>query len=277
MIAGMGRGAYLFALTLVIALGAYLRLHDLGGPSLWHDEIVHLQAAESLARQPWYRHLTGISEVRGWRENGSLYYGLQILGLRLAPGETGTRLLPAFVGILALPLMALCGQLLGGRIVALTAAFLLAVAPLHVYFSREGRPYSLLMFLALALLYSLLLQGSRRGKVVAYAGCLAAAYVSIHSAPILVAFLMLAALEYVRSLRQGQTLFKSPYFHYLLAAGIALVLFYGLYWSQSKKNTPDLGRLQTVTTQGHSNSVGFDPRSTSPLCRESRCSGFWPA
>ena len=98
MIAGMGRGAYLLALALVLALGAYLRLHDLGGPSLWHDEIVHVQAAESLANQPWYRHLTGISEVHGWRENGFLYYGLQILGLRLVPGETGARLFPALVG-----------------------------------------------------------------------------------------------------------------------------------------------------------------------------------
>lgn len=264
----MGRRAYLATLATVILLGAYLRLHDLGGPSLWHDEIVHVQVAKVLAQQPWYQHLAGISEVHGWRENGALYYGLQILGLRLVPGETGARLLPALVGILALPLMALCGWLLGGRMVGLTAAFLLAVAPLHVYFSREGRPYSLLMFLALALLCALLLKGSRAGKVVAYAGCLAAAYTSIHSAPILLAFLVLAALEYVRSLRQGQTLLQSPFLHYLLAAGIALVLFYGLYLTHSKKTTPNLGRLQAVTSQGQTQfSRTQSPVYESPLSR----------
>ncbi len=268
MITGMGRGAYLLALALVIGLGAFLRLNDLGGPSLWYDEIIHVQAANSLASQPWYRHLTGISEVSGWTENGSLYYGLQILGMRLAPGETGVRLFPALVGIMALPLMALCGQLLGGRIAGLTAAFLLAVAPLHVYFSREGRPYSLLMFLALALLYALLLKGSRRGKVVAYAGCLAAAYVGLHSVPILLAFLALAVLEYLRSLRQGHTLIKSPYLHYLLAASIALVLVYGLYMTRSKKYTVDLDQLQTATHEGRSQvSRTQSPVYESPLSR----------
>jgi len=270
MIAEMGRRVYLVALVLIFALGAYLRLHDLGGPSLWHDEIVHVQAAESLATQPWYRHLTGVSEVQGWRENGALYYGLQILGLRLAPGETGVRLLPALVGILALPLMALCGQLLGGRLVGLTATFLLAVAPLHVYFSREGRPYSLLMFLALALLYALLLKGSLGGRVVAYAGCLAAAYVSIHSAPILLAFLLLAALDYVRSLREGHTLLESPYVHYLLAASLAIALFYGLYMSHSKKNNPNLRRIQVATDPSYLKySRVRSPVYESPLSRTS--------
>lgn len=150
----------------------------------------------------------------------------------------------------------------------LSAAFLLAIAPLHVYFSREGRPYSLLMFLALALLCALLLKGSRGGKVVAYVGCLAAAYTSIHSAPILLAFLVLAALQYLRSLRQGQTVLESPYVHYLLAAGIALILFYGLYLTHSKKTTPNLGRLQAVTSQGHSQFSRIQsPVYDSPLSR----------
>jgi len=52
-------------LAVILALGAYLRLVDLGGPSLWHDEITHLGAAETLASEPWYRALTGITEVEG--------------------------------------------------------------------------------------------------------------------------------------------------------------------------------------------------------------------
>ena len=85
-IPGMAHRAYLLALMVVIALGAYLRLVDLGDPSLWHDEIIHRITAESLAQQPWYRHLTGVREVlHGRTENGFVYYGLQMLGQRLAP------------------------------------------------------------------------------------------------------------------------------------------------------------------------------------------------
>jgi len=96
-------------LALTIVLGAYLRLADLGGPSLWLDEILHLQVTQSLSDQPWYRLLVGVREIAGKTENGALYYGLQILGQRLAPGETGVRLMPAIIGILTLPPMALPG------------------------------------------------------------------------------------------------------------------------------------------------------------------------
>ncbi len=129
----MERRIFLVVLALIIVLGAYLRLTDLGAPSLWLDEILHLQVTQSLSDQPWYRLLAGVREIAGKTENGALYYGLQIMGQRLAPGETGVRLLPAIIGILTLPLMALTGRLLGGRLVALTATFLLAVSPLHVY------------------------------------------------------------------------------------------------------------------------------------------------
>ena len=124
----MERRIFLAVLALVVALGTYLRLADLGGPSLWLDEILHLQAAQSLADEPWHRHLTGVREIKGGTENGALYYRLQIWGQRLAPGEAGVRLFPAVFGILTLPLMALAGGRLGGRRVALGATLLLAVS-----------------------------------------------------------------------------------------------------------------------------------------------------
>jgi 4-amino-4-deoxy-L-arabinose transferase-like glycosyltransferase len=248
----MGRRAYLLGLVIVIALGAYLRLADLGGPSLWHDEIIHLRSVDSMARQPWYRHLTGVREVAGRRENGFVYYGLQMLGQQLAPGEVGARLVPAIFGILALPLMALSGQIVGGRLLGLLATFVLAVSPLHVYFSREGRPYSLIMFLALALLYALLKKGSRLGIGVAYAGCLAAAYVGIHSIPLLVSFLGLSSIALVWSFRSRVSIFRSPYRHYVIAAILALGLAYGLYMTRTQGNKVDIERHQTPISRVHS-------------------------
>lgn len=234
----MERRIFLGSLALVIALGAYLRLADLGGPSLWLDEILHLRVTQSLSLQPWYRLLTSVREVGSGTENGALYYGLQILGQKLVPGDTGVRLLPALIGILTLPLMALTGHFLGGRLVSLAATFLLAVSPLHVYYSREGRPYYLLMGLALLLLLALLQKGSRTGIWMAYGGCLMAAYVGLHSVPILLSFGVLSMVGLWWSRRDRQTLFRSPYVHYLVAAILALALSYGLYMTRSKVNFP---------------------------------------
>ena len=66
----MERRFHLLLLALTVALGAYLRLVDLGGPSLWHDEIIHLEVAEQLASHPWYRSLTGVREVAGYTRMG---------------------------------------------------------------------------------------------------------------------------------------------------------------------------------------------------------------
>jgi 4-amino-4-deoxy-L-arabinose transferase-like glycosyltransferase len=248
----MAQRAYLLALLAIIALGAYLRLTDLGGPSLWLDEILHLQVTQSLADQPWYRLLMGVHEVAGKTENGALYYGLQILGQKLAPGEIGVRLLPAIVGNLALPLMALTGFVLGGRLVALAATFLLAVSPLQVYYSREGRPYYLLMALALLLLLVLLKRGSRAGIWLAYAGCLMAAYLGIHAVPILASFSVLSLIGLWWSRRDGQSFLRSPYVHYLMAAILGLGLSfgfsmrsYGLFVTRSSQiNRPVLEEAQ---------------------------------
>lgn len=241
----MDRKVFLALLATIIGLGAYLRLADLGGPSLWLDEILHLQVARSLSEQPWYHFLTGVREVSGRTENGPLYYALQILGLRLAPDETGVRLLPAILGVLALPLMAVTANLVGGRLVALAATFLLAVSPLHVYYSREGRPYSLLMTLAIVLLLALLRRGSRSGIWLAYGGCLLAAYTGLHAVPILLSFGVLSAMGLAWSLRERSGLPRSPYVHGLLAAVLALGLSYGLYMTRSKLNAPVVFEIKT--------------------------------
>lgn len=241
----MERRIYLLILGLTLALGVYLRLDDLGGPSLWLDEIIHLSMAEKLAVEPWYRALTGIVEVEGYTENGPVYYWFQILGQRLAAGGTGARLFPALFGIVTLPLMALVGMRVGGRLVSLVATFLLAVSPLHVYFSREGRPYSLIILLAVVLLYLLLVSGSRRATLLTYGTCLFAAYVGLHSVTILMAFLGLAAISVLWGLKNGESLSSTPYRHAVVAAVLALALTYGLYLTRSELNKVDFVALES--------------------------------
>ena len=214
----MERRIYLILLVLILLLGVNLRLDDLGGPSLWHDEIIHLEMAQKVAAEPWYRSLTGIIEVEGYTENGPVYYWFQSLGQRIAPGGTGARLFPALFGIATLPLMALVGMILGGRLVSLLATFSLAVSPLHVFFSREGRPYSLIILLTLVLLYVLLAEKSRLTTALTWATCLVAAYVGLHSLTILMAFLGLAATAFLWSLWKADSLSIPPFRHAVVAA-----------------------------------------------------------
>lgn len=242
----MERRGFLIALALITALGAYLRLVELTSPSLWLDEILHLQITHTLAGEPWYHHLLGVREIKGGTENGPLYYRLQIWGQKLAPGELGVRLFPAVIGILTLPLMAWTalragGRRTGGRAIAVAATFLLAVSPLHVYFSREGRPYYLLMALALWLLHALLSRGSRTGTMLACSGCLLSAYVGIQSLPVLLAFAVCSTAAAIWDLRQsrgapGRRLRTA--LHAPAAALAALALAYGLYMTHSDVNAP---------------------------------------
>ena len=241
----MARRAFPLLLLGILALGAFLRFDDLGGPSLWLDEILHLKIATEVSTKPWTQFVTGFREVASGPENGTLYYALQALGHSIRPGEVGVRLFPAILGLLALPLMALTGRALAGPAVGLLAALLLAISPLHVYFSREGRPYTLLMLLALALLYALLRRGSRLGVVIAYVGCLAAVYTGIHSIPTLISFGALSGILWLWDLKTSRAkgepwalaaLRRSPFIHYVAAGALSLGLAYALYMTRSTIN-----------------------------------------
>ncbi len=127
--------------------GAWLRLRSLGGPSLWLDEILNVDLARGFfSRSPldWFAGFES--------ENGPLYYLLQALWLGLpAPLDVTFRLSASILGIASIPLFWLALRPLGERI-ALVAATLLAVSPIHVYYSREGRPYAALVLFAIVLL-----------------------------------------------------------------------------------------------------------------------------
>ena len=238
------RWLYFLVLLLVFAAGAYLRFDGLGEPALWHDEIHHVNKVRLLQQMPLNKWLWRIpSDV----ENGQIYYLTQILSLSLAEGETGVRLMPAIFGLLTLPLMAFAGHILGGRLLSVVASLLLAISPLHVYYSREGRPYALLMLIAVALLVTLLLRGSRTGVVLAYGICIVGALVGVHFAPILGSFGLITGLALAwsgwttsSSFRQFvRHLYRSPLRHYLVAGIIGLSLIFALYLTRSTRHVPD--------------------------------------
>jgi hypothetical protein len=170
----------LAAVALATLLGGVLRLSGLGTPGLWLDEILHYDIASRAAGNPWHSWLLGFEF-----ENGPLFYGSLLAG-RVAPGaETSDRLAEAIAGTATIPLIAIAGAMAAGTGAGVAAAWLLAVAPLHVFYSREGRPYALLALLATLLLIAFLARSRRTARLLGWGSALAAPYLAVSAFQVL--------------------------------------------------------------------------------------------
>ncbi len=253
----MSRRVVPFALVGITGLAAYLRFVALGVPSLWLDEILHLRIERSLDWSEGWRLLGGLREARGYRENGVLYYVFQALGQWIAPGDLGVRVAPAIVGTLTVPFFGLvAGRFATPKdrpLVVIGAAFAMAVAPLHVFYSREGRPYYLLLALAVVLL-GLLTRAVRpepiSGRAFAETTvlCLVSVYVGLHALPLLASAAAIAALVLGTTLpfvptgqdAEAQKVLRRNLLSLLAALGLALALCFVLYVLGSRHNVPTL-------------------------------------
>jgi mannosyltransferase len=145
----------------ITALGAVLRFATLGAQSYHHDEIV---TASRVLRVGFGHAMDAV----GFSESAPpLYYALAWLWTQVAgTGEWGLRSLSAIAGVATIPVAFLIGRELRGRRAGLSAAALVAVNPMLLWYSQEARAYSLLcLFCALSLLFcvrALLREGSGR-------------------------------------------------------------------------------------------------------------------
>ncbi|GFK95084.1 hypothetical protein NNJEOMEG_02938 [Fundidesulfovibrio magnetotacticus] len=171
---GRDRAAELVALGGAILVGGWLRFHHLGVPSLWWDEII----VPLMSRFPT---LT-ILEWSATREiHPPLYHLFTKLLVWLGGSEALIRGPSALFGTASIALTHLfCARFFSWRAGVLCAA-LLAVNPLHILISRQGRPYAVVLFLLVCAAWKLLdyARGGRRGQLLALAGCNALA-VALH-------------------------------------------------------------------------------------------------
>jgi mannosyltransferase len=124
-------------LLVLIALAAALRFFQIGQQSFWADEVFSLWIIP--------RGEDGLHHFFKGPLHAALLFLWSLWG---GYGDAWTRSLSAVLGLATLPLLYLLGRRLGGHRVGLTAAFLLAVSPFHVWYSQEMRNYSLLMLVA---------------------------------------------------------------------------------------------------------------------------------
>jgi 4-amino-4-deoxy-L-arabinose transferase-like glycosyltransferase len=198
-------------LILLSALVLALRLPLLGGPGLWADESFSLAMAtghslehraadadpamgdfeEHQGAMPagaWGRYLHHDTPPAGVRRitravfisdtSPPLYYVLLGGWIRgLGASDVALRLFSVLWAVLTVPLLWLLACRLGGTSAAIPAVLLYALAPTGLYYSGEGRMYSLLWCLALAFTWLTLRlhdRGTAPGRLASWSLCGAA-------------------------------------------------------------------------------------------------------
>jgi mannosyltransferase len=137
------RHKVILLLLLVIVVGSFLRIYNLGTESIWLDEAASINCSSKDANS--------IIESAGPTQNHPPFYFLILhfwMGL-LGTSEVATRSLSAVFGIISILLLYQVGITLFNRRVGLIGSFLSAISYYHIYYSQETRSYSLLLLLSL--------------------------------------------------------------------------------------------------------------------------------
>jgi mannosyltransferase len=141
-------------LILILAVGIFLRVYQLGTESLWYDEASSVQEASM--------SLTAISQHSN---QPPLYYIILNSWINLfGTSEVALRSLSAIFGVISLLLIYYVGSTLFNRRVGLISALLASISYYLINLSQEARNYSLLLILALLsyLFFIKILQNDRK-------------------------------------------------------------------------------------------------------------------
>jgi hypothetical protein len=141
------------ALGLVFLLGLLLRLMDLGGQSLWIDELLTLQQGRVPGYSLWIQFLDDAQ--------AALPMVLATVMSEVSLSETWLRLPSALLGALTLPILFEVVRRFAADRAALIATLLLAVHPMHIDHSQEVRGYAFMLFFGLAATLTVLDGGGR--------------------------------------------------------------------------------------------------------------------
>lgn len=121
---------------LVLLVGGLLRLYRYDALSLWVDEGLTV----GFGRLPWD---TVLGLHGAYETHPPLYFVLAKAAEVFAPELTAGRLVSVSAGTLTLPVLFLLGRKLIGQWGALISMLVLALSPLHIWYSQEARPYAL--------------------------------------------------------------------------------------------------------------------------------------
>jgi mannosyltransferase len=131
----------LTAIGVMVVVGALLRLHNLGGESLWGDEVVSWwQVKGNLAHLIWSTAQDNYPPLN----NLAIFAVIKLFG----GGEWSLRLPSAIFGVTNIVALWWLGTMTVGRTAGLIGAGMLTLSPFHLEYSQEARMYSLLALAA---------------------------------------------------------------------------------------------------------------------------------
>src|SRR5262249_6763676 len=128
--------------VLAIGVGLALRLHQLGGQIVADDEWHALHAIRDLSYVDIARHFGDSDHCI------PLTLLFKLLGDAFGLGQLMMRAPVLLAGALALLVFPLLVRKWMGLATAVVFAWLLAISPLHIFYSRFARPYSISLLLA---------------------------------------------------------------------------------------------------------------------------------
>ena len=144
---GFPRGSgirFYFFLLLNLCVGGILRFIRLGSESLEHLEATYLLAGSTAPSLFW----SFFSRVAVDQGHQPFYHGLLYLWTGMAGGTLADgRMLSAIFGMISLVMTFVLASKATNSKAALCATALLAVSPLHVWYSRDLTPYTLMTVL----------------------------------------------------------------------------------------------------------------------------------
>jgi len=138
----------ILVLLAIIAIGVLLRLLNLGGNSLWNDELVTWRLSRGPSLASVIRNIIpAVGHPPAYQI--PLYFVEKYLG----DSEYLLRLPSAISGIISLLVIFLLARLLYSSKEGLIAAALMAVLWCPIYYSQEARPYAMLLLFSLITAY----------------------------------------------------------------------------------------------------------------------------
>lgn len=145
-------------LALLLLIAVTPRLLGLGHVSMWLDEILGtIQSSRGLG--------AGLVALRDDAVHPPVWFLLDWLWARVSDAETWRRGLPALVGSFSVVLLGVLAHRWFGRTVAVLTALFASLAPYHVRYSQELRPYALTILLTVILLLLVDVAGGRAGRM----------------------------------------------------------------------------------------------------------------
>ncbi len=129
-------------LFFIFCIGSFLRIYHLGYKGLWGDEIGQVFAANS-------GNISNVLSGAAHHLSPPLDYIILHFFLNFGISDFIVRLPSAIFGMLSIILIYYISKTLFGPKEGLISAFLLAISPMHIFYSQEARMYSLFVFLSL--------------------------------------------------------------------------------------------------------------------------------